>query len=182
MTVAPGTLLDLRIANMRRKMRFKMRQVNTKVLIVLMSFFASVAFSEDFKTTDGKEYKDATVVRVEADGIVVKMKSGISKLYFVELPKEVQDRYHYDPGKAAAAHAVQEQISTAQALQARYEELERQEDDLELTIGQAEVGTYSGYPNPLRSQLPYLHNRLDEVRREKDLVRKELEKAQRAKQ
>jgi hypothetical protein len=40
----------------------------------------------------GKEYKDATVTRVETDGILVKYKSGISKLYFTELPEDVQKR------------------------------------------------------------------------------------------
>src|SRR5262249_7493001 len=34
---------------------------------------------------------------VEPDGIVLKTKSGIPKVYFVELPKEVQDRFHFDP-------------------------------------------------------------------------------------
>ena len=49
----------------------------------------------DFKTTDGKEYKNAKLSRVEPDGIVLRTKSGISKLYFTELPKEVQERFHY---------------------------------------------------------------------------------------
>jgi hypothetical protein len=44
---------------------------------------------------------DATVSRVEPDGIVVKTKSGISKVYFVELPKEVQQRFGYDATKLA---------------------------------------------------------------------------------
>jgi hypothetical protein len=54
---------------------------------------------------DGKEYKDVKVSRVEPDGIVLKNKSGIAKVYFVELPKEVQERFHYNPGKAAASQA-----------------------------------------------------------------------------
>ena len=53
--------------------------------------FASIALSDDFKTINGKEYKNATVTRVEPDGILLKTKSGISKVYFTELPKEVQD-------------------------------------------------------------------------------------------
>lgn len=68
----------------------------------------SLAVADDFKTTNGKEYKNATVTRVEPDGIVVKSKSGISKLYFTELPKEVQERFHYDPEKAAAYSANQD--------------------------------------------------------------------------
>jgi hypothetical protein len=56
---------------------------------------ASLGLAEDFKTIDGKIYKDATISRVEADGIVISTKTGISKIYFVELPKDVQERFHY---------------------------------------------------------------------------------------
>jgi hypothetical protein len=70
-------------------------------LIILATLSASLAPAEDFKTINGKEYKNATVSRVEADGIIIKSKSGISKLYFVELPKEVQQRFHYNPATAA---------------------------------------------------------------------------------
>ncbi|MFH7813360.1 hypothetical protein ACH0C8_15725, partial [Acetobacter lovaniensis] len=51
--------------------------------------------ADDFKTIDGKEYKNATVSRVEANGVMVKTKGGISKVYFTELPKDVQERFHY---------------------------------------------------------------------------------------
>src|SRR5436190_21357202 len=41
-------------------------------------------------------------------------KSGISKVYFVELPKEVQERFHYDAAKgnaySAEQNAAQEQL------------------------------------------------------------------------
>ena len=57
--------------------------------------FGSLALAEDFKTIDGKEYKNVTVRRVEPDGIVLSSKSGISKVYFTELPKDVQERFHY---------------------------------------------------------------------------------------
>ena len=56
---------------------------------------AALALAEDFKTINGKEYKDVTVSRVEADGIVIKTKTGLSKIYFTELPKDVQERFHY---------------------------------------------------------------------------------------
>jgi hypothetical protein len=68
--------------------------------LVISSLAASVALADDFKTVNGKEYKNVTVSRVEADGIVIKGKSGISKVYFVELPKDVQERF-----RAAARHA-----------------------------------------------------------------------------
>jgi hypothetical protein len=98
----------------------------SKVLILLI-LFASVVFADDFKTMDGKEYKDATVSRVEPDGIVVKTKSGISKLYFAQLPPEVQQRFHYDPRTAAAydaRQALRYEVYQKQQEAARY----RQED------------------------------------------------------
>src|SRR5437870_8328090 len=59
------------------------------------------AVADDFKTINGKEYKNVTVSRVEPDGIVLKTKTGVSKIYFTELPKDVQERFGYDPEKAA---------------------------------------------------------------------------------
>jgi hypothetical protein len=61
----------------------------------LAILFASLAFSEDFKTTTGKVYKDATVSRVEGDGLVLKTETGIVKVYFTELPQDVQERFHW---------------------------------------------------------------------------------------
>jgi len=86
-----------------------------KILTVLIPCFASAVVADDFKTIQGKEYKDVTVSRVEPDGIVLKTKSGISKVYFVELPKEVQDRFHYNPaiGSAYSAHQAVNQATTA---------------------------------------------------------------------
>jgi hypothetical protein len=87
-------------------------------LAILASLSASIALADDFKTVNGKEYKDATVTRVEPDGIVLRTKSGISKIYFVELTKEVQERFHYDPGKSAqsrGAEAAKQQQPSATA-------------------------------------------------------------------
>ena len=193
--------------------------MNSTVLPVLILCFASAAFSDDFKTVNGKEYKDATVTRVEPDGIVVATKSGTSKLYFPELPKEVQERFAYDPEKATAygveqsANYVtyqkqQEQVAQRQqaesaaknkaivaqqnrmALRDRYTALQGEEDALLLRIGEAKQPgpTYWGgknnkkllhHPNPQKSQLPMFESHLSDIRREKNEVRKQLEKAQR---
>ena len=64
-------------------------------LLILALLSATLALAEDFTTVSGKIYKDATISHVEADGIVLRTKSGISKVYFVELPKDVQERFHY---------------------------------------------------------------------------------------
>jgi multidrug efflux pump subunit AcrA (membrane-fusion protein) len=70
-------------------------------LAILAALSTSLALADDVKTIDGKEYKNVTVSRVEPDGIVLKSKSGILKVYFTELPKEVQERFHYDAQQAA---------------------------------------------------------------------------------
>jgi len=197
--------------------------MSTRVVTFLILCFAPAAFAEDFTTVNGKQYKDATVTGVDPDGIVVKTKSGITKVYFTELPKEVQEHFHYDFKKAAAYSAEQtanyaayqrqqdeaqrqqqaaeaktkaivEQQQAAsnhtQALQVRYNELQKQEDELLLQIGQAKQPgpAYRGgkngrtvlhQPNPQKSQLPVLQSHLSDVRHEKAEVRKQLDKAQR---
>ena len=193
--------------------------MSTKVVTFLILCFTSAAFAEDFKTVNGKEYKDATVTRVDPDGIVVKTKSGITKVYFIELPKEVQERFHYDSEKATSYSAEQATNYTAyqkqqdetqrqqqaaeaksksalteqqaatnrtQALQTRFGELQKQEDDLLRQIGQAKQPgpeyrqgkSVRHQPNPQKSQLPLLESHLKDVRREKAEVKKQLEKAQ----
>ncbi len=200
-----------------------------KVLMFLMLCFASVIRADDFKTIDGKEYKNVTVRRVEPDGIVLITSAGISKVYFTELPKEVQERFHYQPDKAAAyatqqaanyaalqrqqEEAMRQQAETKErnnkyvrdrvqanaaaqsqqervvALQARYDALQKQEDDLFARIqeakrlprylhGQSGTKHYS-YLNPAWQIVPYLEKSLTDVREEKREVRKQLEKAQR---
>jgi hypothetical protein len=96
-------------------------------LAILVALSVSIALADDFKTIDGKEYKNATVSRVEPDGIVLRTKSGISKVYFVELPKEVQERFHYDAGKAAAYSA--EQNAAQEQLRKQQEEALRQRQE-----------------------------------------------------
>ena len=64
-------------------------------LLIVLTISASLALAEDLRTVDGKEYRDAKVERVESDGIVLRTKAGLSKVYFVELPKDVQERFQY---------------------------------------------------------------------------------------
>ena len=64
-------------------------------IAILTLLLATFALAEDFKTVSGKIYKDATVSRIEADGIELKTKTGIFKVYFTELPQDVQERFHW---------------------------------------------------------------------------------------
>jgi len=83
-------------------------------ILVLATLFVSLALAEDFKTVSGKIYKDATISHVEADGIVLRTKTGISKVYFVELPKDVQERFRH--GSATpTGQAVTQRVDKAES-------------------------------------------------------------------
>jgi hypothetical protein len=85
-------------------------------LVVLIVCFASIALADDFKTINGKEYKNVTVSRVEPDGVVVTFSGGIVKIPFTELSPEIQKKYGYD---AAAAIDFQKQAYEAGVARAR---------------------------------------------------------------
>jgi hypothetical protein len=87
-------IIHFAVAEWRRKTA-ESRYVKYCGTLILAVLFASLALSEDFKTTNGKVYKDATVTRIEADGIELKTKTGISKVYFTELPQDVQERFNW---------------------------------------------------------------------------------------
>jgi len=48
-------------------------------VFILVIFFASTGLADDFKTINGREYKNAKVSRVEPDGIVITFSGGISQ-------------------------------------------------------------------------------------------------------
>jgi hypothetical protein len=78
------------------------------IIAIIATLSAALALAEDFKTINGKIYKDATISRVEADGLILKTKTGISKVYFIELPKDVRERFLPTPAKTVAARRVPE--------------------------------------------------------------------------
>jgi hypothetical protein len=88
--------------------------MSTRTLVILIVCFASITLADDFKTINGKEYKNARVSRVEPDGIVLITKWGISKVYFSELPEDVQARFGHGPAriepKSPAARTPEEKV------------------------------------------------------------------------
>jgi hypothetical protein len=81
------------------------------VALFVLGFGLGRIFADDFKLTDGREYKGVTVTRAEPDGIMVMTDSGIEKIPFSLLPKEVQTKYGYDPQKAAQFQAEEKAVS-----------------------------------------------------------------------
>jgi len=135
--------------------------VNTKLLTVLILSFISVAQADDFKTVTGKEYKDATVTRVEPDGIVLTSKAGISKIYFTELPKDVQQRFGYDPQRAANYSAQQ----SAGLDQVRKEQAEASRREAEAT---QKANQYRAEQQTRQNELRAVHSRYEELQRQED--------------
>ena len=139
--------------------------MSTKVVTFLVLCFTS-AFAEDFKTVNGKEYKDATVTRVDPDGIVVKTKSGITKVYFIELPKEVQERFHYDSEKAASYSA--EQAANYTGYQKQQDETQRQQQaaDAKSKAALAEQQAATNRTQALQTRFGELQKQEDDLLRQ----------------
>jgi len=140
--------------------------MSTKVVTLLILCFTSAAFAEDFKTVNGKEYKDATVTRVDPDGVVVKTKSGITKVYFIELPKEEQERFHYDSEKAASYSA--EQGTNYTAYQKQQEETQRQQQaaDAKSKAALAEQQAATNRTQALQTRFGELQKQEDDLLRQ----------------
>jgi hypothetical protein len=148
-------------------------------LAILAALPASIRRADDFKTVDGREYKDVTVSHVEPCNITVtNPKHGvIITLYFTELSNEVQERFHYDADKCNEYLAQRKGYREWQDeqrrkyedknkkewegeqwqkwindLRDRYQSLQQQEDDLARRIAELEAR-----PEFLKQQLGYHH-------------------------
>jgi hypothetical protein len=76
--------------------------MRTKVAIWMLGIVAGVGSvaAEDIETINHQVYKNATVSRVEPDGIVIAISSGIVTIPFSELSQEYRSRFGYDEAKA----------------------------------------------------------------------------------
>jgi len=135
--------------------------VQTKLFTILLLSFAAAALSEDFKTVNGKEYKDATVTRVDPDGVVLKTKSGITKVYFTELPKDVQEHFHYDSEKAASYSP--EQAANYTAYQRQQDGTQRQQQAADAKT-EASVAAQRAATNRMQA----LQTRYSELQKQED--------------
>lgn len=87
-----------------------------KITLLSLILCASALHAEDFTTLDGDKYTNATIKRVEPDGLVIADADGVRKLRFKKLAPEIGVKYGFDPAKAEAFKAAEIQAAvTAQA-------------------------------------------------------------------
>jgi hypothetical protein len=149
--------------------------MNKAALAILAALSASIALADDFKTIDGTEYKNVTVTKQEPDGITVTNKKAgvIAKLYFTELPKEVQQRFNYDPEKAAAYSAQQNEAGEQYRKQQEEAMRKKNEDTLRKNFAAGDELAAAESANNQRKIVQDLRARYDELQREDlDLVRR----------
>ncbi len=71
-------------------------------LAIQLAAFADDTKLDSLTTTDGKTYTNITIKRSDPSGIDIVYSAGAVHLLFANLPKEIQDKYGYDPAKAQA--------------------------------------------------------------------------------
>jgi hypothetical protein len=118
----------LRCGRQKRRIRPAVNSRNT-IIAIIATLSASLAFADDFKTIDGKEYKNVTIKRVEPDGLILSGKSGISKVYFTELPKDVQQRFGYDADRARE-YAAEQNKGLEEAQKQQVEQMRQSEQEM----------------------------------------------------
>ncbi|MFN2542085.1 MAG: hypothetical protein ABR514_07965, partial [Chthoniobacterales bacterium] len=117
-------------------------------LAVAVVLVANTILGDEIVTNNGTKYENATVTRIEPDGVTVSYAAGIVKIPFNELSRDLQQKYHYDPA-AAKAYAVEDaqkqlelynqiQLDKATA-QKRIEELARETEAVRGARKQAEA-------------------------------------------
>ena len=93
-----------------------MRRMLCSLILALVTY-PGVVHAEDWTTTDGKTYKDVTVVKTEDDAVTILYSDGGALVPLDKLPSNLQQKFHYNPAKAKIA-AAQRQLNEKASLQA----------------------------------------------------------------
>ena len=90
-----------------------------RTLIMVLCVSACCALAGNITNNAGKVYSDVQVVNTEPDGISISHRSGVTKLFFSELPHDIQKQYGYSATNAAAyAQQVQNQRNVSSTIEA----------------------------------------------------------------
>jgi hypothetical protein len=82
-----------------------------KTILALLLAACGIAQAQinfTFTNLEGRVYSNTTVTSTNAESIVVSWDTGLSRIYFTNLPESVQKRFHYDSANAAAFTAEKE--------------------------------------------------------------------------
>ncbi len=127
----------------------------------------------DITTKSGVTYSNCTIDRVEPNGITIFHSKGVVKIPFIDLPEELQSKYHYNSTNASAyTRAVNQRIAREQAQQAAVLKQINSKSNMVIKIGGLYLGmsmekaceicnqSFPGITKPYVEQSPsgtYLH-------------------------
>lgn len=72
------------------------------ILASLLILTGILARAEDWKTTDGQAYKDVKALSHDDGYVTIMYADGGARIQLSKLPPDLQNRFNYDPAKAAA--------------------------------------------------------------------------------
>ena len=109
------------------------------LLLITLTLCSGFAVAEDWTTTDGMNYKNVRVVRVEDDAITIIYKDGGALVPILKLPPDLQQRFSYNPvkAKAAADARAKADAQNAKDLQAEIELADRMKRAQQIRDAQA---------------------------------------------
>jgi hypothetical protein len=105
------------------------RAVGKIILLFLLCACCPLGLhAEDITTGDGRVFKNASVVKFEADGVVIKHDSGTKQIGWAELPAPLQQRYQAEARrqKEAEVQKLKQDLARAEAEAARLNQTEAQ--------------------------------------------------------
>ena len=126
--------------------------------LLLPLFFSAWAEAEDFKLTNGRTFRNARVLEVRPDAVIIWHRDGVLMADFEQLPPEKRKQYGYDPKKAASFRKQSAANRRAVAeedrrLIAAYETRKMSSIQSRMESGSGERSTFAGFNE---SELRYL--------------------------
>jgi hypothetical protein len=115
-------------------------------ILTVLSGSSSLIQAEDLVTKTGKTYADVVVTQSDDSTIRITFKEGVARLNLADLPVEWQQRYHYDPAKAAAHQAAREKEKKAQ--------IETRQAALKLQAAASALAAEKAKPTLSKGQIP----------------------------
>ena len=112
-------------------------------LAFALTLFSTSAFAEDWTTSDGTNYQNVRVIRVEDDAITILYKDGGALIPLFKLSHALQERFDYNPlkAKAAAEARAKADVENAKELQAEIELADKLKREQQVKDAQAKGQT-----------------------------------------